>query len=204
MAKNRYSMSFTAGALLFQESLTLAESYDTLGDWSAVRAAVIEDNLLRMRTVSASKRIYEEVTTRLKRLTVSEVDLLRTGTRPEQTHVLWLGICTRYRFIHDFAVEVVREKFLRLDLALSYDDYDVFFSDKAEWHPEVEGVAQSTRVKQRQVVFKMLREAELLTADNQIVPAMLTSLEIEVIAGDDPAHLAIFPVSPMELQEWLP
>lgn len=41
-----------------------------------------------------------------------------------------------------------------------------FFYDKAEWDPEVERIAESTRDKQRQVVFKILREAELLTSDN--------------------------------------
>ncbi|MGC9523722.1 MAG: BrxA family protein, partial [Anaerolineae bacterium] len=125
------------------------------------------------------------------------------GTRHEQNHMLWLAVCKRYRFIHDFAVEVVREKFLRLDLELSYHDYDVFFNDKAEWHPEVEGVADSTRKKQRQVVFRMLREADLLSEDGQILPAILTPREIEIVAADDPKHMAIFPVSPIEIQEFL-
>ncbi len=203
MAKNTYLMSFTAGGLLYRESLKLAQLYERVGDWAAVRAEVIEGNLLQMRTPTAIKRVFREIAPRLQQLTPAAMDLLLTGTRPQQSHMLWLAVCKRYRFIYEFAVEVVWEKFLRLDLALSYDDYDVFFNNKAEWHPEVEGVAHSTRKKQRQVVFRMLREAELLTADNQIVPAMLTPLEIEVIAGDDPAHLSIFPVSPMELQEWL-
>ena len=48
---------------------------------------------------------------------------------------------------------------------LTYEDYDRFFYDKAEWHPEVGRVAPSTREKQRQIVFKAMREAGLLSVE---------------------------------------
>ena len=203
MAEQPYNMSFTAGGLLYHESLTVAALYDSLGAWDAVHARVIQDNLLKMRTHSAAQRIYREVASRLKNLTESQKALLLTGSHQEQGHMLWLAVCKRYRFIHDFATDVVREKFLRLDLALSYDDYDTFFANKAEWRPEVANVAESTRKKQRAVVFKMLREAGLLTSDHRVVPALLTRAELKAIATDDPAHLTVFPISPTELQEWL-
>jgi hypothetical protein len=196
-------MSFTSGALLYQESLGVANLLEKVGDWDVVRERVIDANLLQMRTLNASKRIFREVASRLKQLTPAELALLRTGTRQEQNHLLWLAICKRYRFIYDFAADVVREKFLRLDFDLSYDAYDVFFNNKAEWHPEVEGVAESTRKKLRQVLFKMMREANLLTQDNQILPAMPTPREIKVITADSPSYLLAFPISPTEVQEWL-
>ena len=202
--QQHYTLAFTAGALLYRESLVVAELFEELGDWDAVGERVMGHNLLQMRTASASKRIFGEVSRRLKELTPAELALLRTGTHQEQAHLLWLAICKRYRFIYEFAVDVVREKFIRLDLDLSYDAYDIFFNNKAEWHPEVEHVAESTRKKLRQVLFRMMREANLLTADNQILPAMLTPREIEVIAADSPSYLLGFPTSPTEIQEWLP
>lgn len=203
MSEDRYSMSFTSGTLLYRETLTVAQLHERIGEWQAVRDEVIADNLLQMRTLNASKRIFREVASRLKELTPEERTILLDGSRPDQNYLLWLAICKRYRFIYDFAVEVVREKYLRLDLDLSYDDYDLFFNTKAEWHPEVEGVAESTRNKQRQVVFKMMREAELLSKDNRIIPAMLAPRVVEAIAEDSPAHLAVFPVSDVEVGRWL-
>jgi hypothetical protein len=203
MTQHKYVLSFTAGALLYSASLTVAQQLEALGDWETVRARVIDDNLLQMRTLSASQRIFYEVAARLKRLTPAELALLRSGTRQEQEHMLWLAICKRYRFIYDFAVEVVREKFIRLDFDLSYDAYDIFFHHKAEWHPEVEGLAESTRKKLRAVLFKMMREANLLTPDHQILPAMLTPRAIETIVADAPSYLLAFPISPTEIQEWL-
>ena len=204
MPDTTYLMSFTAGALLYRESLTVAGLFDALQDWNAVRSTVIAENRLQMRTANASRRIYREASARLQTLTPAEMALLQDGTRAEQNQVLWLAICKRYRFIREFAVQVVREKYLRLDFQLVYEDCDLFFADRAEWHPELDDLTSATRKKQRQIIFRMLREAELLSADNRIVAAMLTPWLKTVIGRDDPGHLAIFPISDLELTERTP
>lgn len=198
-----YSMSFTTGTLLYHESLTVLELYEELGDWGAVRERVVDGNLLQMRTLNSSRRVCREVISRLRELTAEQRQLLREGSRQEQNYLLWLGVCKRYRFIYDFASTVVREKFLRLDLTLAYEEYDLFFHDKAEWHPEVEAVAESTRNKQRQVIFKMMREAELLSQENVIIPAMLSPQLVEVVARDSADYLTIYPVSSADVSGWL-
>ena len=195
-----YSMSFTSGTLLYHETIIVAQLYAELSDWNAVRTLVIDENRLQMRTLNASKRIYREVASRLKQLTAVQHTLLLQGDRPEKLALLWLAVCKRYRFIYDFAVEVVRENFLRLDMALTHQAYDNFFHDKAEWHPEVSNVAASTQAKQRQVIFKMMREADLLSSDNKIQPILLAPRLIKAISQDDPHHLAIFPVLEADIQ----
>lgn len=202
-AREPYRMSFTTGTLLYRECVLIGEVFARSRDWDATRDAVIGDNLLQMRTQNALKRIYREASARLRCLTEDQQRLLQAGARPEQNYLLWLAACKRYRFIYDFAVEVVHEKFLRLDLTLTYTDYDLFFYDRSEWHPEVARVAQATQAKQRQVVFKMLREAELLTEAHQIVPALLTPQLAQVIAADDPVHFVVFPVSDLDVRSWL-
>jgi len=198
----RYSMSFTSGALLRHESIIVAELFDDLADWRGVRDKTIAENLLQMRTRNAAQRICREVISRLKQLTPLQLMLLSDGSRQEQELTLWLAVCKRYRFIYDFAAEVVREKCLRLDFGLTHDDFDSFFNRKAEWHPEVEAVAPATRAKQRQLLFKMLREAELVNSAGRIVPALLSPGLIEAIREDDPAHFAVFPVSDSEIKRW--
>lgn len=195
MAQLTYSMSFTSATLLPRESSLVARLYADLGDWAAVRDQVIAGNLLQMRTLNASKRICQEVISRLKPLTDVQRQLLLDGSRQEQGYILWLAVCKRYAFIRDFAVEVVHDQFLVYDLHLHPDAYDRFFQRKAEWHPEVERVSIETRKKQRQVVTKMLREAELLNQDNQILPVLLTPRLVDAIRGDSPAHFAVYPVA---------
>jgi hypothetical protein len=121
------------------------------------------------------------------------------GTHAEQNYLLWLAICKRYRFIYLFATEVLHERFLSLQMSLDYSDYDAFFNRMADWHPEVERIAPSTRKKQRQIVFKMMQQADLITEDRQILPALLTPRLVTVIQSDAPAYLAAFPVSPRDI-----
>lgn len=188
-----YSMSFTTAPLLRQESLVLAALFDELCDWEPVRERVVYENRLQLRTANSARRITSELISRLKLLSPDELALLREGTPQEQGYLLWLAVCRRYRFIYDFAVEVVREKYLRLDLTLEAADYDVYFEGKAEWHPEVERVAAATRRKGRQFVLRMLREADLLSRSDQITPALLTPALVDAIRAVNPADLAVFP-----------
>ena len=178
----------------------VANLLNEVGDWDRVRDRIIAENLLQMRSLSSTKRIYREIASRLKRLTPIEFDLILHGTYQEQNYLLWLAICKRYEFIAEFAVEILHEKFLRLDFDLSYDEYDAFFNAKAEWHPEVERVAPTTRQKQRQIVFQMMRESELLSPQNRIVPAILTPALVEVIRQDSPSHFTIFPAYDPEVK----
>ncbi len=203
MNSPRYSMSFTTGALLYRESLVIVELYAQRADWKAVRDQVVAGNLLQMRTANASVRVCREVVSRLRLLTVAELDLLAGGLPGDQRYLLWLALCKRYRFIYDFAVEVIYEKFLRLDLQLDPAEYDRYFDRKAEWHPEVELVAPRTRKTQRRMLLQAMREAGMIDADLRIIPALLSPDLIAAVAGDDPQHFALFPISQRDIQQWM-
>ena len=199
MVNEKYSMSFTTGGLFYHESITLARLYLGLKDWHAVRTRVMDRNLLQARTLNTAKRVFREISSRLKLLIDDEMNILDNSSRQEQNYILWLAVCKRYRFIHDFAVEVVREKFLHLDFQLTYQDYNVFFNTKAEWHEEMERLARETKIKLRQLLFKMLREAELLSK-NTIIPAMLTTRVVKAISKNSRAYLAVFPISDADIR----
>lgn len=188
-----YNMSFTAGALLQQQSVLLGELFLERGDWQAVRTRALEGNLLQSRTQTTANRVCREVLSRLKLLTADQLAILVGGPSQDQAHILWATVCKRYRFIYDFAVEVIHEKFLSMDLQLTRTDYDAFFNQKVEWHEELARIRSSTYNKLRQIVFRMLREATLLSRRNRIVPVLL-SPGVEKSFIDDPAlSLAIFP-----------
>lgn len=202
MPDERYSMSFTTGALLPRESLRVVELYARMGDWQAVRKAVAAGNLLQMRTTNASVRLTREVISRLKLLTEAQRGLLLAGSPEDQRGVLWLALCKRYRFIYDFAVEVLHEKFLRLDLHLDPAEYERFFERKAQWHAEVEAVTPATRKSQRRKLFQAMSEAGILDAARNIVPALLSRDLAVAIAADSPDYFALYPVSQREIAQW--
>lgn len=193
-------MSFTTGSLFHRESVKLVALYLDLGDWNSVRDKVIAENLLQTRTLNTLKRVCREVISRLRTLNPGELEFLVEGSHQEQAYLLWLAVCRRYRFIADFAVEVLRERYIALKTDLSHEDFDSFFNKKSEWHSELDEVRRTTRNKLRQVLFKMLREADLLTANNMINAAMLSPRLIELVSYGNRRDILCFPAFESDLK----
>ena len=190
----KYSMSFTTGGLFCQESVKITQLYLEIHDWEQVRKDVVVKNMLQARTISTLKRVCREICSRLKTLNDSELTLLVQGTNQERSHILWVAICRRYRFIRDFAIEVIRERYLTFRQNLQVEDYEAFFNSRAEWHIELEAITTTTRNKLRQVLFRMLRETELLSVGNTITPAMLTPRFISIISQSRDQDFLVFPL----------
>ncbi|GAB6061191.1 DUF1819 family protein [Desulfonatronum parangueonense] len=189
-----YKLSFTAAPLLLQESVKLAELFLEFKEWEVVRDHVLSKNLLQARTQSSLKRICQEIIPRLENLNQEELELLVQGSSQEQAQLLWVAVCRRYRFIAEFAVEVLRERYLTLKGDVQLVDYDSFFNQKSEWHPELENLSASTRNKLRQVLFRIMREADLLTKNNTINAVMLSPRVMDILIQDNPRDLTFFPM----------
>jgi hypothetical protein len=197
---NRYGMSFTTGSLFHRESVELAALYLDLGDWNAVRDKVIAENILQTRTLNTLKRVCREVISRLRTLSPSELGFLVEGSHQEQAYLLWLAVCRRYRLIADFAVEVLRERYITLKSDLTHEDFDAFFNRKSEWHLELDEITSATRGKLRQVLFRMLREADLLATHHIIHAAMLSPRLLELFQQGTHRDVLYFPVFESELK----
>ena len=190
----KYNMSFTAGALFQKESVSIAQLYLEIGGWTYLRKDVVDKNLLQTRTISSAKRSCREICLRLEHLSPDELELLVGGDPYEQKYLLWLAICRQHAFLYEFSVEVIRERFLTLRYDLHHEDFDAFFNEKLDWHEELEKITTMTRNKLRQVVFRMLREAELLNTSNAIISAMLSPRLFDLLSRTASQDLLIFPM----------
>ena len=195
MKTPKYSMSFTTGALLYHESVKLAALYMPIRQWDKLRAAVIEENIIQARTLNTLKRFTTEIISRLKTLSEQEIVFLNEADYTEQKYILWLAICRRYRFIADFAADIVYDNFVSLRNTVTYEDYIVFFNKKAEWQSELDRIAVSTKGKLRQTLFKMLQEANLLDKNNTIIPVVPSASFKAVLAKANQHEIMFFPIS---------
>lgn len=204
MDGTHYPLSFTAAGLSRRESVQLAVLYLELGDWSLVRERMLDDNLLQVRTRSALLRIGREILSRLQQLDHNQLSLLVEANAQDQGYLLWLAVCRRYRFVADFAVDVLHERSINLMPDLSHSHFDTFFNRKAEWHPELEQLADSTRLKVRQILFRMLREAGLMSATHVINPVMLSPAILQTLPSNRRGELRYFPLFAPELERLAP
>jgi hypothetical protein len=200
---DRYRLSFTTGGLFLREAPILVERYLALRDWHQTRNEVRDENLLQIRTAAAALRISKELIARLETLELDELQELVVASMRDRGYLLWVAACRRFSFIREFAVEVVREHHLSLRRELSFGDYDNFYNSKALWHPELDELALSTQQKLRQNLFRMLREAGLISEQHVIQTALLSPHVVELLARSGVDNLMVFPVSDSEIQRWL-
>lgn len=196
----RYALSFTTGGLLAREAALLAPAYLKHRDWEQVRNLAVENNLLQTRTRSTGVRLVRETVKRLSALSDSEVELLEEATASENGYLMWAAACRRYELIGEFAEEVLRERFLLLASRVEYADFDSFVRTRAVWHDELAEIRDSTLQKLRSNVFKMLREAELLSKDWRIIPAVPSGRVATVLGAGTPNDLRFFPIRPSEME----
>jgi hypothetical protein len=85
------------------------------------------------------------------------------------------------------------DRFLSFWLDLPLDTFDHFFEAKAEWDDDLQNIVASTRLKLRQVLFRILREAGILDTSDHIRPAYLSFRLTALIASRNLQELLYFP-----------
>ncbi len=192
--KQPYRMSFGLGGLFINESVDVARLHVSGEPWENTIARTMEEGTTSLPKLASQRRTLREIVNRLSALTEAELALfVETDDRTERQALLWLAACRAYRFVAEFAVEVLRERYLSYRLDLSLDAFDIFWEEKAEWHSDVADISKSTRLKLRQVLYRMMREADILSTDYKIQTAYLTSRLKSLIAEHRASDLAFFP-----------
>ena len=202
MAPEPYRLSFTTGGLFMQESAMVTGLYLHNRDWKLTRDQVRSENLLQVRTTTAALRISKEIVARLEQLSIPELECVVDGSVRERGYLLWTATCRRYELIREFAVEVLHEYFVTLRQTLSLKDFDAFLNHKAMWHEELDSTAPSTQNKLRQNLFRMMREADLISPENLIQPAMLTARIAELLSSRCRDAFLVLPLANTDINRW--
>lgn len=188
-----YRMSFTTGGLFVNESVAIAGLHTPGQDWEATLAAARQSEAVSARRVASAQRVTREIVIRLQKLSAAELLLLRDGDRGDRLALLWLAVCRAYRFVGEFAIELISDRFLSFRTDLAHDDFDLFLAAKAEWSPKLAGLSDATRTKLRAVLFRILKEAEIVTPAGRIEGTVLSPRLIALLGESDPSDLRVFP-----------
>lgn len=193
MNAERYRLSFTVGTLYLKGAPLAARLYEEVGDWIKVRESLRSGNLLQARSASSSMLWSRELTHRLETLTRDELAIVSDATVEELAQLMWVAVCRRYAFIGEFAEEVLRERFLLMQRDVTAEHFDTFVREKALWHDELTEIETSTLNKLRANLFKMLREADLITEEGVIIPTVITGRVRDQLTRRVPNEIRYFP-----------
>lgn len=189
-----YKMSFAVGGLHLNESVEVARLHKRSEAWDATLERALEGGITSLPKVASRRRTLREIVNRISTLDEDELDyLIEAADRQDQKALLWLATCRAYRFVREFATEVIHERFLSFQLDLPLESFDVLFAAKAEWDEGLAAISAMTRAKLRQVLFRMMREASVITEDNRILSAYVSPRLKAILATKNPQQLVLFP-----------
>lgn len=192
-ARQRYALSFTSGSLLTREALIAAPIYLRERDWATTRVRIKDENLLQTRVAQSNTRLLGALIPRLQVLTDAELQIVADGTSTERGHLMWAAACRKYDLIGEFAEEVLRERFLTLAGKVTHEEFDSFYRSKALWHDELDAITDSSYKKARQVVFRMMVEAGLVTKGGTIEPCTPSASVLDCLNRRIPSDIRFFP-----------
>lgn len=193
-AATKYRMSFGVGGLMLNESLVIAQAYRPGETWASARERLLAQGASSLPKLASQTRTLREVYDRIGHLSDAERDYLSAeADRTEQQAMVWLAVCRTYRFVHEFAVEVINERYRSWRLDLGHEVFDRFLAEKVECDPSLAELSPSTSAKLRQVLFRILREAGLRSVEGRIQPIWLSERMKRLIEESNPADLRVFP-----------
>jgi len=194
-----YKMSFGTGGLLLNESVEVARLHVSGEPWEDTIGRAMAEGTTALPKAASNRRTLREISNRLLTLTDAErVFLIEQADRADRQALLWLATCRAYRFIREFAVEVIRERYLSYQYDLPLESFDILLEAKAEWDDGLASLTSSTRLKLRQVLFRIMREAGVISRTGQIQAALLSSQLKTMIEDRAPGDLAVFPGVPVD------
>ena len=193
-AVSKYRMSFSVGGLMLNESLVIAHAYQPGESWASARERLLAQGASSLPKLASQTRALREVYDRIGYLSDAERQYLSDDAdRAEQQAMMWLAICRTYRFVYEFAVEVMGERYQSWRLDLGLEVFDRFLAEKTECDPSLAELSSSTCAKLRQVLFRILRESGLISVEGRIQPILLSGRMKRLIEENNPADLRIFP-----------
>ena len=189
--KTKYRLSFGTGNAYINERKLILKKYLENKDWKEAEKYSIENNILQTNTLSSTKRIFREISLRLKSLSHQEQEFFIRSNYLDQSILIWIAICRTYKFIGDFASMIISEKFSSYQIELDYNDFNYFYEQQKVFYEELNSLKDSTRKKLRQVFFKIMKDLNIISKTKEITP-LLPSKEIKEISINTTNDMQLF------------
>jgi hypothetical protein len=169
-----YRLSFTVGGLLLHESVALAGAWVGSRDWRAARGAVPDNLFVATGGASSASRLRNEAIRRLRTLDEGELVHLSNCPITDARALCWAAACREYRPLSDFAWQVLLDRHHPYAEPIRGADFEMLIDGVDAMNARAAPVSRSTRARLRSVLFRMLREAELIDKDRRVLTLPIT------------------------------
>lgn len=169
-----YNTEFVAGSLLIPESRTIATLLLKGDDESTFKHKILVENVLQKRSPTSAKRQSNLICNRLAYLHPQLLMLVAEGSRDQTVQLLLAASIMQNHLLGDFIQEIADCK-RNFKQQITYRDWDLFFEQCKQIDNRIESWSETTTQKVRQVVFRILAEAQIIdsTRKKQLLPFYL-------------------------------
>lgn len=169
-----YRLSFTVGGLFLHEAVALAEAWASSRDWKTVRRETPDNFFVASGGASSASRLRNEAIRRLRTLDEGELIHLAGCPITDARGLCWVAACREYRLLSDFARQVLLDRHGPYAEPVRGADFEMVLDGLDASDMKVISVQKSTRTRLRSVLFRMLREAELIDKDGRVLTLPIT------------------------------
>ncbi len=162
-----YSAAITREQFLFYETRTTAQLLIEGNSKDEVIQKIVDENLFQYPTERSVRKIASACIRRLEALEDdSLVQAIANQPSDVAKQICLYAMMRQYRLVWDFMITVIGEKYRKLDSSFGKADLNAFFMRLQEQDDWVAVWSDSTIIKLKQVLLKLLVENEYLNSTN--------------------------------------
>jgi len=171
----KYNSSIVSGSLLIEESRKIADLL--LKDINSDQwyQAIVVDNILQKRSPVTAKKQARLIKNRLILMDRALWLLVRDGSAQVVSQALLSAAIKHSRLIGDFMSTVLRQHWQTFTKRIDLKDWNIYLDQCAQTEPEIDTWKETTRSKLKQIVFRILAEANYIenTRSCKLIPVSL-------------------------------
>lgn len=175
-----YSGGFTAEHLYRNEMKIVVDLQLQGLTREEIKEKVYEENLFHCRSEAAIKDLFPRVYRRAEVLDQQLKFFLIHGARSDQNALLLYAFLKRFSFPRDFVLEVIHYNMKKFKSTVTEGNIRTFFEEKEQQYEQVRNWTDKTKYKLKQVMLKIIVDAELLKKNGNEYEIKLIPLSREL------------------------
>lgn len=156
-----YLVSFTAGGLLHEETISLSPYYND-DKIESISEQIVNNSLMKTNSQASRQRMIQEIKKRYFAVGEKFYGNFDQFTIVEQKLIIFYSCMKTYKILFDFMLDVIIEKWLSMDLEVDINDVERFLDKKSNVQNDIDGWSSQTRRKIITVLVRMLNEVGML------------------------------------------
>ena len=164
-----YTATITSASIKLRESRIIAGLLLDSVDEDEWRDAIINKNVLQMRSVNSIKRISRILRARLEPMGHGLWDMVHRGERDQATQAAFAAAVKHSRLLGDFLDITIREQRMLFAKKIEHPMWTNYIQDCMSRHPEMPHWSEKTVARLRSSVFSMLADVGCLNNTRELM-----------------------------------